>query len=417
MKASMQKLIAMGLCVVLAVGSLTGCGGSSNDAGSASGDGAKTSSSSDKKTFSDLGGMDITVGDWFTSKDTLANRTDEFGKKQNEYWKSIQEKYNFKITRDSVYSYTDAKSDYVNDVMASSPKYELYYLYQEFVSEPLMKGLMYDLSTLPEFNFDEEKWNPTVKELMSIGDGKTDQYAMASFSKYYLPMCAANNNATFVSRDKDGKYVDAITSKEFKDAMNWGVDLIKKGYIKPKPSEDVAWDWYKAAFRDGEAAMQTAEVYEISAFADMEDDWGFVMFPYNQEQKDATNKTVPNDNIVVMPSCFDQEKAEKIAFAYDLYTEPVEGYTPHDQILEQYYPQFRDDRAVDETIGMMLEEKHKSTSYLPMISEIDYGDFCYPVYANATTPAKKIEELSTKWDTKISKVNAEYDKFAKEHTK
>ena len=113
MKASMQKLIAMGLCVVLAVGSLTGCGGSSNDAGSASGDGAKTSSSSDKKTFSDLGGMDITVGDWFTSKDTLANRTDEFGKKQNEYWKSIQEKYNFKITRDSVYSYTDAKSDYV----------------------------------------------------------------------------------------------------------------------------------------------------------------------------------------------------------------------------------------------------------------------------------------------------------------
>ena len=42
MKASMQKLIAMGLCVVLAVGSLTGCGGSSNDAGSASGDGAKT---------------------------------------------------------------------------------------------------------------------------------------------------------------------------------------------------------------------------------------------------------------------------------------------------------------------------------------------------------------------------------------
>ena len=80
MKASMQKLIAMGLCVVLAVGSLTGCGGSSNDAGSASGDGAKTSSSSNKKTFSDLGGMDITVGDWYTSKDTLADRTDEFGR-------------------------------------------------------------------------------------------------------------------------------------------------------------------------------------------------------------------------------------------------------------------------------------------------------------------------------------------------
>ena len=76
MKASMQKLIAMGLCVVLAVGSLTGCGGSSNDAGSASGDGAKTSSSSDKKTFSDLGGMDITVGDWLklSTKPFCANK-------------------------------------------------------------------------------------------------------------------------------------------------------------------------------------------------------------------------------------------------------------------------------------------------------------------------------------------------------
>ncbi|MFR1027838.1 MAG: hypothetical protein ACLSD6_00535, partial [Clostridium sp.] len=69
------------------------------------------------------------------------------------------------------------------------------------------------------------------------------------------------------------------------------------------------------------------------------------------------------------------------------------------------------------SIVMLLEEKLISTSYLPIISEIDYGDFCYHVYANATTPAKKIEELSTKWDTKISKVNAEYDKFAKEHTK
>ena len=74
--------------------------------------------------------MDITVGDWFTSKDTLADRTDEFGKSRMSTGRVFREKYNFKITRDSVYSYTDAKSDYVNDVMASSPKYELYYLYQ-----------------------------------------------------------------------------------------------------------------------------------------------------------------------------------------------------------------------------------------------------------------------------------------------
>lgn len=475
MKASMQKLIAMGLCVILAVGTLTGCEGSNAGKGNTASGSATKGESKEKKTFEDLGGLEVIVGDWYTSADTLAARTDDFGKKQNQYWEDIQKQYNFKIKRDNVYSYTDAKSDYVNGVMASNPKYQLYYLYQEFVSEPLMKGLMYDLSTLPEFDFTEEKWNPTVTQLMSIGDGiwgmspdneprggifynkrlfkeagipedepydlqkagnwtwekleeyckkltkdtdgdgKVDQYAMASFSKYYLPMCAANNNATFVDR-KDGKYVNAITTEEFKYAMNWGVGLIEKGYTKPKP-EGAAWDWYKAAFRDGEAAMQTAEVYEISAFKDMEDDWGFVMFPYNQDNKDATNKTTPNDNIVVMPRCFEPEQAEKIAFAYDLYTEPLEGYTPNEQIMEQYYPQFRDDRAVDETIAMMLTQEHKQTSYLPMISEIDYGDFCYSVYALATTPAKKIEELSTKWTSQIDKVNKNYEKFSKEHTK
>ena len=40
------------------------------------------------------------------------------------------------------------------------------------------------------------------------------------------------------------------------------------------------------------SAMQTSETYEITSFADMKDDWGFIMFPYNQKNKNATNKTI-----------------------------------------------------------------------------------------------------------------------------
>ena len=76
------------------------------------------------------------------------------------------EKYNFKINRESAYSYTDQQETYVNGVMSNSPSCQLFYLYQEMVSAPLMKGLMYDLKTLPEFDFTEEKWNQTVVELM-----------------------------------------------------------------------------------------------------------------------------------------------------------------------------------------------------------------------------------------------------------
>lgn len=517
MKTNLQKLIAMGLCLNLAVMTLVGCkeeqaGKGIHDVGSATGSAvtegssrtgsalkgnsavSESSSQEDpagikkkyptkKKTFHNLDGMDIKIGDWYTDGESLAERTDTFGKKQNKYWKSIQDQYHFTITRNAFYSYSDATQDYVNGVMANNPKCDLYYLYPEFVSEPLLKGLMYDLSTLPEFDFSEEKWNPTVCELMSIGDGiwgmspdneprggifynkrmfkeagidvdepyelqksnqwtwdkfeeyckkltkdtngdgKTDQYAMAAFSKQFLPLCAANNNAAFVTRERNGRYINEIATNDFADSINWGIDLIKKGFIKSKPKEGT-WDWYLSAFYNSEVAMITAEVYQMSIYADMEDEWGFVMFPYNKENKEAVNKTIPNDNIVVMPGCFKKEEAEKIAFAYDLYTEPVAGYTPKDQIRNQYYPQLSDKRAAEETIPMMLDEKHKQTSYLSMISEIDDGDFCYPVYERKITPAKKIEELSTKWDKKIEKananykkVNANYEKFAREHMK
>lgn len=473
MKANMKKLLAMGLSVVLAVGCLTGCGDTETgdkDSGKTSNEESEGKSSS-KKTFDDLGGMTITIGDWYSSEEVGES---DYAKATEEYRKEIMEKYNFTIERKNAYSYQDMQETYVNGVMSNSPSCQLFYLYQEMVSAPLMKGLMYDLSTLPEFDFKEEKWNQTVVELMSIGngiwgmnteaeprgglffnkrmlkevgidedepydlqadgkwtwdkfeeyckkltidadgDGKTDQYALASFSKYYLPMCAANNNATFVSRDDEGKYQNATGTKEFLEAMNWGMSLYNKGYIMPKP-DGAAWDWYKAAFRDGEVAMQTAEVYEISAFAGMDDDWGFVMFPYNQDNKEATNKTTPNDNIIVMPSCFDADTAEKIAFAYDLYTEATPGYDLDDSWKQTYYEQFRDDRAVDETLSMMTESEHKQTSYLPLISDLDYGDFCYAVYAGATTPAKKIEAISSKWDSKISDMNKKYATFASSH--
>ncbi len=472
MRVNFRKWVAVWMCVILAVG-MTGCDGGSDEKNpSSSGSAAAAEEGKEKKRFTDLGGMSILIGDWYTVSDVEA--TTEYAKDTEKYRKEIQEEYNFTIKRDNIAHFSDMQTKFVNGVMANNPACQIFYLYQEQVAEPLMKGLMKDLSKLPELDFSEEKWNPTVVDLMSIGDGiwgmntekeprggvfynkrmfkeagipeeepydlqkegkwtwevfedyckkltkdndgdgKTDQYAMASFSKYYLPMCVANNNATFVTRGEDGKYASAIHTQEFKDAMNWGVSLIEKGYLQPKP-EGAAWDWYKAAFRDGECAMQTAETFEIGAFANMEDDWGFVMFPYNQKNDKATNKTIPNDNIVVIPSCFDDETAEKIAFAYDLYTEPTKGYTIEEAALEPYYDRFRDERAVNETLVMMREPEHIQASYVPMISDIETGDICYGVYAQAATPQKKIEELSATWDSRINTMNENYEKFAQSH--
>ena len=171
MRASMKKMVAMGLVVIMAVGTMTGCGGSSSSSGGDSASGSATtgkSSGTEKKTFDDLGGMDILIGDWYTA-DTEA-KTD-YQKDTEKYRKEIMDTYHFNIKRDNVYSYTDQQTNYVNGVMANNPQCQLFYLYQEMVSEPLMQGLMKDLSKLPELDFTEEKWNPTVTELMSIGSG------------------------------------------------------------------------------------------------------------------------------------------------------------------------------------------------------------------------------------------------------
>ena len=77
MKANMKKLLAMGLALTLTVGSLTGCGdttgGKDEDPGKGTNEqqnqqqNEEGGESTGKKTFDDLGGMSIVIGDWYTS--------------------------------------------------------------------------------------------------------------------------------------------------------------------------------------------------------------------------------------------------------------------------------------------------------------------------------------------------------------
>lgn len=467
MKGNMKKLVAMSLVVVMSL-SLVACNkGDGNESGSTPSPSTDVASK-EKKSLDDLGGMKIKIADWYY---TEVDSDSEYQKATEKYVKDIQSKYNFKISRSAEYAWGDQQETYVNHTMSNSPSFQLYYLYQEFVAQPLMKGLMYNLKTVPTIDLSEEKWNPLAVNLMTFGDGiygmtseqeprgglffnkrlfeeagidpeepyklqkegkwtwdkleeycakltkdtdndgKTDQYAMASFNKHYLPLAAANNNACFISRNEDGSYANATGTKEFLEAMNWAVDLIQKGYIQLQP-KGASWEYFTVSFRDCDVAMTTSEVYQIGQFGNMDDPWGFVMFPYNQKNPDATNKTIPNDNIIVIPSCYSAEEAEKICFAYDLYTDPTPGYDLNDTWKEVYYNQFKDDLAVEDTLTMMREEEHKQADYQPMIgSELNYGDFCYGVYALAKTPAKQVEAISSKWNSLIKTMNEKYKTF------
>lgn len=468
-----KRWLALFMATTLAMTALTGCSGGTEDPvtpidnpeddGEQSEDpeGTQTGESTNKKRFDDLGGMNITIGDWYSIEDEELSTP--YAEDTYDYRQQIYSDYNFTVERKNISAWVDMPQKFTTEVMSNDPSVDIWYLYQTTVSEPLKNNLLYDLSTVESVDFSEEKWNKQVTELMTYNggiygmstemepraglfynkrlfeeagipadepydlqakgewtwdkleeyckkltqdidnDGVTDIYAMASFNKDYFKMLAATNGAQFVGRDEDGKYYNATGTQNFLDAANWGVDLIKKGYIMPDP-EGAAWNWFITAFRDGECAMQTAEVYTVSSFSEtMDDEFGFVMFPAGPN---GTMATVPLDNVVVIPYNYDPEYVEKLMFGYDLYTDITPGYTIEDQWKNTYYALFKDDRAVDETLALMREDEHRILDFQSMIPRTDYGDFAYKVYALVETPQENLESITPKWDARIKDANS-----------
>ena len=408
----------------------------------------------------DLGGIDIVVGNWWEGEP--AEPVTKLEQDTQAYRDMIQEQNNFTISVQNLTGWGSYMEFYVTNTMAGDTPADVYIMDQQFVSQPLANNLMYDLATIESFDFSKPKWNEGIKQLMTKGDhiygmspdrseprggiffnkrlleeagidpeepydlqasgewtwdkfeeycakltydknndGVMDSYALSSFSVDYFKLCAASNGAEFIGME-NGKYVNKTSDPAFLEAMQYGVNLIEKGYEMPQPP-DSNWDYFIAAFHDAKVAMTAAEQHKVSNWADMEDDWGFVMFPAGPK---GDMVTVFADNINVMPSCLDAETADKIAFGYDLYSNPTPGYEEDDDWMTTYYTRFRDERAVDETLTLMYEEGHNTLYYLPLVYGTSYGDIAYDLYALGATPAEKIEAVAGTWESLLNDANA-----------
>ena len=144
------------------------------------------------------------------------------------------------------------------------------------------------------------------------------------------------------------------------------------------------------------------EDYFAGRLGDMEDDYGFVFFPKPNEE--ASYKWSPTDNVWCIPACYDADRAWKIAFAFNLFTEPTPGYEDSDNWKSGFYSKYRDDRAVDETIAMMRDTSTQFTWYTDMIPGYDLGSqYLWSVYGinPSATPAEKAEEMRATWQAYI----------------
>jgi len=112
----------------------------------------------------------------------------------------------------------------------------------------------------------------------------------------------------------------------------------------------------------------------------------------------------------VIPSCYDEETAADIAFAFDLYTNETPGYNSPEAYLDLYYQDFSrgntyDERAVTETIRRY---NHRETANFLTRYLVDGLDICdltknYPFAEK--TPEECVEEVWDSWQTLIDAAN------------
>lgn len=381
-----------------------------------------------------------------------------------DYLHEIQEKYNFTIVKKQFAGWGDSyKENYSMSVISEQPEAQVWMMQSDWVVSLVNQGLCYDWSKLTNIDLSEDKWNEAVTESMSKGaaiygtswgkfepragvffnkrllkeagidenlpydlqksgewtwakfeelldkltydkdgDGVNDAFGMYSGSMYLFPTAVLSNEAAFVRQDENGNYYNATNEPAFLEAVQWVCSLIEKGYEMPSPP-DSEWDYFNAAFPDGKAAFQVYQDYKAGTFKDvMEDDYGFVLFP--RGPKASTYHTNIFENVAVIPSCYDAETADKIAFALNLWANPTPGY--EDDWMTGYYEKYRDTRAVEETLATFYEPDVCVTELHTKVPGLDLGPlFFWDLYSLAKTPAELIEANQAPMQVYLDEVN------------
>lgn len=409
----------------------------------------------------DLGGMEIIIRDWWTADEEVETKN-EYEEAREEYYDWIQETYNFTIKQVAVSSWSSTPEDFLNYATTGGEENYLFILRSgsELVSA-MNSGLMYDLSTLDCLDFSEDKWGSKVHELMGKGtaiygmcgisseprggmffnkrlleeagidpdtiydlqesgewtwdkfeeicsqvqadtdnDGVIDRYAMVNFAQSFYCEAVASNYGEFIGKDENGLYYNDLESEETIEALNWALTMLST-YDYPQP-EGTEWDYWKEAFVNGNGAFIAGEAYQAGQdWVNMEDDFGFVCFPKGPKADDYTN--VLNDNPYCIPACYDADKAWKIAFAYNLYTEPIPGFEDYNDRESGYFDSMRDTESVEYTVNRLMN--NGTITYHNMIPSLALGsDVLWGLNAD-NTAAQAAEAIRNTWASYIEEAN------------
>lgn len=471
-----KKYAAAFLAATTVIGSLAACGGEKKPTdGSTTPEPTKPATNTPEATEApkatpipdrDLGGIEIIIGDHW-SPETPQPPTNAQEEATAQYRAQIMEKYNFKIQSKAVAGWGDMTQTCVDSITAGDPAAQIFELDYRFVAKPMANGLFYDLATLKELDFSEDKWNVPVKELMTKGssiygmrasvseprggliwnkrlfeeagldpnlpydlqksgewtwskfkelcgkltrdtngDGVTDVYAVVGSGASMMQCLVASTGKDYFGVDANGKVFNNCKDPDVLKAINFATEIYNAGYDKPTPA-DANWDWFIPAFVAAEGAMQFNEEYMCNPTNrygnEMADDVGFVMPPKPDGQADYHSYV--SDNICIIPSCYDAETAGKIAFGYNVYTMNTPGYDDPEDWKNTYYAHFNDERAVDETIVRFNDGKSTHFLVSTLIADLEIGQLVWQYPFQNVTPADRIDEIWDSWQASIDECN------------
>lgn len=415
----------------------------------------------------DLGGLQIIVGDHWSPEFPDEPTTPE-EKALQAYREEMMKKHNFTIKQVRVADWGEMKDACQSSIAVGDPLAQVFVLDYRFATGGT--NLFYDLSTLSELDFNEDKWSDVVREQMSYNggiygmaadnsstkevggiiynkrlfeeagldpdlpyelqkngewtwskfmeicaqltrdtndDGSTDVYALCSQSFSTLLELIHSTGGQIIDVE-NGKFKNNLASEEVLSALNYAQELVDAGYEMVQP-EGSNWDYFQTAFAAGIAAMQFNEPYMTAGYGiygSMEDELGFVCCP-KPDWKESYNMWA-YENIAVIPACYDAKTAADIAFAYNIWTNPVPGYEAGEDAWKKLYDEHNlDDRAINETLALYYEENIGSASYHFLLDENDdfSHDIAWVFPFVDTTPEEIIQEILPKWDAMVKAAN------------
>ena len=416
-----------------------------------------------------LKGMNIVVGNWWSdyNPDTYKPRSD-YEERQLDYRKRLTQQYGFKMQNKNVASWNEAAQIAATSIMAGRPAATVFVLQPDWALALYRQNLLYPVSQNKAVKFTDVKpveWNRAVNTAFTFGgrqfafadgyggsqhaavvffnkrlfreagldpnlpydlqksgqwtwdkfleiarqltrdinnDGVKDTYAMpADLSTEILDALVSSNGAMYVDRDSKGMLINASNRPAFVEAVAEYMKWRDAGIMKPKPPGDnTPWNWHIPEFNDGRVAMRFDQQYlATNDLRNMKDDWGMVLPPKGPRVK---NYVVFNDeNVMIIPvKGFTPAQVDAIIWAVQSWVTPVD-----ENWRLASYPDYRDRRAVDETMALIRDQKLWQWKYHLHVPGLNRGGIAWEIWHHDGQPAQLIEKVQQSWNNLIMDAN------------